>query len=101
MSIAIHVIFLWYFMYVNMTYIQEFKVKHHKEKDSGFLEMDRSKDSDKDDSVDRSSRSDHRARQQTDHQPEIDRKQKVQTKTKLEPSLKWKSLTMEEEIHKK
>lgn len=88
-------------MYVNMTYIQEFKVKHHKEKDSGFLEMDRSKDSDKDDSVDRSSRSDHRARQQTDHQPEIDRKQKVQTKTKLEPSLKWKSLTMEEEIHKK
>ncbi|CAG5117256.1 unnamed protein product, partial [Candidula unifasciata] len=80
---------------------QEFKVKHRKEKDSGFLEAKSSKDSDKEGSIDRSSRSDYFSKQQTDQHPKTDKKQKVQTKTKLEPSLKWKSLAIEEKDHEK
>merc|ERR1711874_37339 len=74
---------------------QEFTVKQQQETGIEHLAV-HSKDDDVD--GEQTFRSEHQANwQQKEQQQDKERKQKTQTKTRLEPSLKWKALGLEED----
>ncbi|XP_059145279.1 outer dynein arm-docking complex subunit 2-like isoform X1 [Physella acuta] len=74
---------------------QEFTVKD-KDSDSNMAVSHPGRDDD----GEHTNRSDRQNRHHKDHHQDRDKTQKTQTKAKLEPSLKWKNLTVEEENQK-
>ncbi|KAH9496197.1 Armadillo repeat-containing protein 4 [Bulinus truncatus] len=75
---------------------QEFTVRAHKDKESGMVVVHDGEE----DEAGRTQRSDKNNKQLKDQQQDKDKTQKTQNKAKMQPSLKWRNLMVEEEEKK-